>query len=153
MLNLLITASIGSYTYNYGATDLLITPEVLYSYLDQLVMPDLQNQSGGIDQLPLVKSTCMKFIYFFRNQLPDHYVSPSVNLLADYLKSEYAVNQSYAAACIEKLLIRKKLDGSGPVLTEQSMDQAVLQKLLQNLCELLSKSKDLYAIRALLRVI
>lgn len=34
MLNLLITASIQSYTYNYGATELLISPEALYSYLD-----------------------------------------------------------------------------------------------------------------------
>jgi uncharacterized lipoprotein YajG len=30
MINLLITASIGSYTYNYGATELLIDPETLY---------------------------------------------------------------------------------------------------------------------------
>ena len=42
MINLLITASIGSYTYNYGATDLFIAPEQLYSYLDQLVVPELQ---------------------------------------------------------------------------------------------------------------
>ena len=41
MINLLITASIGSYTYNYGATDLFIAPEQLYSYLDQLVIPEL----------------------------------------------------------------------------------------------------------------
>ena len=92
MLNLLITASIGSYTYNYGATDLLISPETLYSYLDQLVMTELQSSNGQIDALPLVKSTCIKFLYFFRNQLPDQYVSPCVNLLADYLKSEYVVN-------------------------------------------------------------
>jgi len=41
MLNLLITASIGSYTYNYGATDLMIAPETLLSYLNSLVIPEL----------------------------------------------------------------------------------------------------------------
>ena len=56
-------------------------------------MTELQISNGKIiDALPLVKSTCIKFLYFFRNQLPDQYVSPCVNLLADYLKSEYVVN-------------------------------------------------------------
>lgn len=39
------------------------------------------------------------------------------SMMADYLKSSYVVNQSYASACIEKMLIRKRLDNSGPVLT------------------------------------
>ena len=75
------------------------------------------------------------------------------NMMADYLKSSYIVNQSYASACIEKMLIRKRLDNSGPVLTTQNTDPNIVSKLLQNLCELLAQSKDLYAVRALLRVI
>lgn len=118
MLNLLITASIGSYTYNYGATELLIAPEALYSYLDQLVIPELAKNGDNIDDLPLLKATCMKFVYFFRNQIPDAHVPSIVNMMADYLKSSFTVNQSYAAACIEKMLIRKRLDNAGPVLTE-----------------------------------
>jgi hypothetical protein len=42
MINLLITASIGSYTYNYGATELFIAPETLHMYLNQLIVPELQ---------------------------------------------------------------------------------------------------------------
>jgi hypothetical protein len=34
MLNLIITASIGSYTYNHGASELLISQEQLFQYLD-----------------------------------------------------------------------------------------------------------------------
>jgi hypothetical protein len=41
MLNLIITASIGSYTYNYGATEILISEKDLYSYIEQLVIPEL----------------------------------------------------------------------------------------------------------------
>jgi hypothetical protein len=64
------------------------------------------------------------------------------------------VNQSYAAASIEKLLMKRQLLNKDlPVLTEANIDQNLLSKLLQNLCELLQESKDLYAIRALLRVI
>lgn len=75
-------------------------------------------------------------------------------MMANYLKSEKMVNQSYAAATIEKMLIRKSISGgSGTVLTDQNVDQAMLQKLLQNLCELLTQRKDLHTMRALLRVI
>jgi len=77
-----------------------------------------------------------------------------VKLLTDYLKSEQEVNQSYAAACIEKLLIKKKQAQSNKtVLDESNMPQEILSKLLQNLCELLNNNQDLYAMRGLLRVV
>ena len=44
MLNLIITASIGSYTYNHGASELLISQEQLFQYLDQLVISELAAQ-------------------------------------------------------------------------------------------------------------
>lgn len=79
---------------------------------------------------------------------------PVVQMMAEYLKSDSLVTKSYAAACIEKLLIRKRLQGGdGPVMTAENIGQECLTKLLQNLCELLNEVKDLYAIRALLRVI
>ena len=44
--------------------------------------------------------------------------------MSDYLKSQNVVNQSYAAACIEKMLIRKTQNGTNlPVMTEQTVDQ------------------------------
>jgi hypothetical protein len=71
-----------------------------------------------IDQLALVKATSLKFIYFFRNQLPDQYVPNLIGMIAQYLRSERQVNQSYGAACIEKLLVRKRSDGQGNVITD-----------------------------------
>ena len=45
-------------------------------------------------------------------------------MMSDYLKSENLVNQSYAAACIEKMLIRKRQDGTNfTVMTEKNVDQ------------------------------
>ena len=60
-----------------------------------------------LDNLAVLKATCIKFVYMFRNQIPDNYVLEFVKLFTEYLKSENLVNQSYAAACIEKLLVKK----------------------------------------------
>ena len=92
MLNLLITASIGSYTYSYGATELLISQQDLFNYINQLIIPELSTNGQNIDDLPIVKSTCMKFIYFFRNQIPDEQVPLVVNMMSDHLKSQNVVN-------------------------------------------------------------
>ena len=72
----------------------------------------------------------------FRNQLPDQYVPVFLDKVADFLKSESQVNQSYAAACIEKLLLRKTTspDAQGqsghPIFTPANIQPEVLQKLL-----------------------
>ena len=110
IINLLITASISCYTYTHGATDVRITNELLENYITQLIVPELQVPEGqSIDNLPILKATCIKFVYMFRNQIPDNFVPEFVKLFSDYLKSSTLVNQSYAAACIEKLLIRKSI--------------------------------------------
>jgi len=51
-------------------------------------------------------------------------------MLAEFLNSANQVNKSYASACIEKLLIRKRLDNQGSVMTEQNLGQDLLSKLL-----------------------
>ena len=52
------------------------------------------------------------------------------------------------------MLIKKSQGNSNqPVLNDQNVDQGLIQTFLQNLCELLNDNKDLYAVRALYRVI
>ena len=93
VLNLIITAGIGTYTYQHGANDIRIPPELLEGYIQQLIVPELQIQEGQpIDNLPIVKATCIKFVYMFRNQIPDAFVPEFVKLFSDYLKSEQQVN-------------------------------------------------------------
>lgn len=105
VLNLIITASISQYTYRQGAEQVQITLEQLGGYLENLVLPELQE--AKIDNLPILKATCLKFVYMFRNQLPDAFVPVFLDKVSDFLRSQSQVNQSYAAACIEKLLMRK----------------------------------------------
>ena len=92
----------------------------------------------AIDSLPLLRATCIKFVYMFRNQVPDDFVAKFVDLFADYLRSSMIVTQSYAAASIEKMLLKRSLANKNvPVLNEKNVDQGLISKLLQNLCELL----------------
>jgi hypothetical protein len=73
--------------------------------------------------------------------------------IAEYMKSKSLVNQSYAAACLEKLLIRKSQDGSNrQIFTTETLDNNLVMALLSNLTEALQENKNLYAIRALFRV-
>lgn len=120
MLNLLITTSIEQYTYTQGAVKLLIDSSTLFGYLDSLIIPELSlGPNNKLEDLPLLKATCIKFIYFFRNQMPDGQVPMVASMMADYLKSDSKVIQSYAAACIEKMLSRQRTDGQpGTVMTE-----------------------------------
>lgn len=90
----------------------------------------------------------------FRNQIPDSYVPVLVDKVADFLNSTSPVNNSYASACIEKLLIRKTSDGTNNhIFNPQTMDPVLVTKLLQNLCVVLSETKNLYAMRGLFRVV
>lgn len=151
MLNLLITASINQYTYRSGATEISIPEETLFSYIQQLVIPELQEQD--INNLPVLKSTCLKFVYMFRNQVPEEHTQNFIHMFCGFLLSGSPVNQSYAAACIEKLLIKRSKQGDAPLLTNENMDQNLLMGLLTNLCNLLNAKCDLYAIRTLFRVV
>jgi hypothetical protein len=86
VLNLIITASISQYTYRAGAEQVQISFEQLASYLESLVLPELQE--AKIDHLPILKATCLKFVYMFRNQLPDQFVPVFLDKVSDFLRSQ-----------------------------------------------------------------
>jgi len=68
----LITASISQYTYKSGASEINIPDQQLFEYLQQLILPELQE--AEVDNLQILKATCLKFVYMFRNQIPDENV-------------------------------------------------------------------------------
>lgn len=71
------------------------------------LLPDLQDPN--INHLPILKATCIKFVYMFRNQIPEDLgtIQNFIKLFCMYLASDSPVNQSYAAAIIEKLIIKR----------------------------------------------
>lgn len=151
LLNLLIGASISQYTFRSGAVEVLIDDQMLFSYIEQLVVPELQEQQ--VDNLPILKATCIKFVYMFRNQIPDDYVPTFIGMFCNFLGSSSTVNQSYAAACIEKLMLKKSKTTNLQLLNSENIDLNLQVNLLTNLCNLLNDQKNLFAIRCLYRVI
>jgi len=81
-----------------------IKDEQLHAYISELILPELQEQE--VDNLQLLKATCMKFVYMFRVQVPAEHTLNFVNLFTQHLNSTSIVNQSYAAACIDKFLLK-----------------------------------------------
>ena len=73
-----------------------------------------------MEKLPVLKATCLKFVFMFRNQLPDDQVLNFMQLAANHLSSPAEVNKSYAAAVIEKLLLKKNANHQ-PVLTKDNI--------------------------------
>ena len=119
---MLITASIGCYTYQHGATEIIVSQESFQNYLEALIIPELVN-TQQLDAYPLLRATCIKFVYMFRNQVPDDFVAKFVDLFADYLRSQMIVTQSYAAASIEKLLMKRSLQNKDAmVLNDKNVD-------------------------------
>ena len=84
-----------------------------------------------------MKATCLKFIYMFRNQIPEQQVLSYVELVYKFMRSESKVNQSYAAACLDKLLLKKSKSTGQIIVTRESMNDAVVQELLGAICDVL----------------
>ena len=76
-----------------------------------------------------MKATCLKFVYMFRNQLPDAFVPVFLDKVSDFLRSQSSVNQSYASACIEKLLLRRNANNI-PIFVPGQVDPEAISKLL-----------------------
>ena len=60
-----------------------------------------------------------------------------MSLLTGFLKCDAKVTQTYAAATIEKLVMKK--ENGKVILNNENIDQNVLMALLGNLCNLLSE--------------
>ena len=102
--------------------------EQLFGYISELVLPELQEQQ--IDKLQLLKATCMKFVYMFRVQVPAEHTLNFVNLFAEHLKSTSIVNQSYAAACIDKFLTKQDKVTRKPVINKDNIGEGTVTQLL-----------------------
>lgn len=114
----------GQYSFRNGVWELAVSEEQLISHISELVLPELQEQQ--IDNLPLLKATCMKFVYMFRVQVPAEHTLNFVTLFAEHLKSTSIVNQSYAAACIDKFLTKQDKVTRKAVVNKQNLGEGTV---------------------------
>ncbi|CAL9170699.1 unnamed protein product, partial [Musa hybrid cultivar] len=75
------------------------------SFFTSVIVPELQEQD--VNAAPMLKAGALKFFTVFRDQIPKQAVMTLLPHLARFLMSESNVVHSYAANCIEKLLLVK----------------------------------------------
>ncbi|XP_072985086.1 exportin-2 [Typha latifolia] len=73
------------------------------SFFTSVIMPELQGQDTNIN--PMLKAGALKFFTVFREQIPKNTALALLPTVLRFLVSESNVVHSYAANCIEKLLL------------------------------------------------
>ncbi|XP_047960190.1 exportin-2-like [Salvia hispanica] len=122
------------------------------SFFGSVIVPELRSQD--VDGFPMLKAGSLKFFTMFRNQIPK---AVAVSLLPDvvrFLVSESNVVHSYAASCIEKLLLVKDEGGRARYSAEDI--SPFLLALMTNLFGALQKpesEENHYVMRCIVRVL
>lgn len=60
---------------------------------------------SAVNEIPVIKADCIRYLMTFRNILPQPTVIGSLPLLTKHLKADSKVVHTYAASCIEKVLL------------------------------------------------
>lgn len=122
----------------------------LISFFGTQVLPELQ--ATPIDNNPVLKADCLKFVATFRRQLPLDSLPQLVSLLLPFLASEEFVLHTYAANAIEKLLgMREK---GIPLFTREKLSP-LLTPLLTGLFGVLAMEESReneYIMKAIMRI-
>lgn len=123
----------------------------LTEFANNHVIPELSN-TANIAQFPILKADCVKYVMTFRSQLPHDLAKSTFPALVHLLKCPLVVVHTYAAACIDKLLMIKAGDGSALV---KSNDLApIAEDLLKSLFsafDLPGSTENEYVMKAVMR--
>lgn len=146
----LITAiAMRSKTAKHGITktsELVNIPDILQSQcLTELQKPDLTSQ-------PVLRADAIRFITTFRSTLPSNLLASCLPLVAVHLKCPSHVVHTYAAHCIEKMLVLRDAD-SAQVITFPQL-QPLFETIATNLLAIFKiQGSELneYAMKCLLR--
>ncbi|VVB03515.1 unnamed protein product [Arabis nemorensis] len=79
------------------------------SFFANIILPELQ--SHDVNSFPMLKAGSLKFLTMFRSHIPKPFAIQLFPLLVRFLQAKSPVVHSYAAICIEKLLLVKDEGG------------------------------------------
>ncbi|KAL6987162.1 hypothetical protein U1Q18_012917 [Sarracenia purpurea var. burkii] len=122
------------------------------SFFRSVVVPELQNQD--VNAFPMLKAGALKFFTMFRNQISKPIAMALIPDVVRLLGSESSVVHSYAASCIEKLLLVK--DDGGKAKYVSSDISPFLLVLMTNLFSVLGKAEseeNPYVMKCIMRVL
>ena len=133
------------YTPRNGASSVATTPEHIVELYNNLVSPQLTNPS-----FPILKTSCLKFVYVYRNQFPKEMLLDIMGKVITFLDSNNVLLSSYAASTLERLLMIKE---NNTLLFTKEFIASSLKQLLQNIANALNKHpRNTYIMNAFFRV-
>lgn len=84
----------------------------LTDFYSKYILPELEDRSK-INDLPVIRSSAIKYLLTFRSQLPPLVAKTVLPNLIVFLRAESQVTHTYAAAAIDKILIIKSSPEGG----------------------------------------
>jgi len=147
---IVLALSIQSSTESKGATRVNQYINIM-DFFGSEVLPELN--SPKIDERPVLKADCLKFICTFRGQLEPNAYPTLMPLLQRYLASEEFVIHTYAAVTIERLMSVKDSNNQRR-FTKQAL-QPYIRDLLTGLFSVLNQEESRendYVMKAIMRV-
>uniref|UniRef100_A0A6I8SJM6 Exportin-2 n=1 Tax=Xenopus tropicalis TaxID=8364 RepID=A0A6I8SJM6_XENTR len=114
------------------------------------ILPDLK--SANINEYPVLKADGIKYIMFFRSQLPKEQLLVTIPLLIAHLQAESVVVHTYAAHALERFFTMK--GATSPTLIVAAEMMPYVELLLANLFKALSlpgSSENEYIMKAIMR--
>ncbi|XP_058757292.1 exportin-2 [Vicia villosa] len=131
-----------------------VSPDLVnvQSFFESVIVPELQSQD--VNGYPMLKAGALKFFTMFRTQISKHVALNFLPDLVRFLAAESNVVHSYAASCIEKLLLVKD---EGGVARYSSADiSPIFPMLMNNLFsafKLPESEENQYVMKCIVRVL
>ncbi|XP_010267582.1 PREDICTED: exportin-2 [Nelumbo nucifera] len=122
------------------------------NFFASVIVPELQSQD--VNGFPMLKAGALKFFTMFRNQIPKPVAITLMPEVVRFLCSESNVVHSYAASCIEKLLLVKD-EGGRPRFNSSDINPFLLM-LMNNLFNALKfpeSEENQYVMKCIMRVL
>ncbi|XP_061348064.1 exportin-2-like [Gastrolobium bilobum] len=122
------------------------------NFFESVIVPELQ--SSDVNGYPMLKAGALKFFTMFRTQISKHVVLKFFPDLVRFLAAESNVVHSYAASCIEKLLLVKD-EGVRARYTSADINPifAMLMNSLFNALKLPESEENQYVMKCIMRVL
>ncbi|CAJ0923090.1 unnamed protein product [Ranitomeya imitator] len=114
------------------------------------ILPDLK--SANINEYPVLKADGIKYIMFFRNQVPKDQLLVAIPLLISHLQAESIVVHTYAAHALERFFTMR--GGANATLISAADMLPYTEQLLSNLFKALSlpgSCENEYIMKAIMR--
>ncbi|CAN8314309.1 unnamed protein product [Cochlearia groenlandica] len=122
------------------------------SFFVNIILPELQSQD--VNSFPMLKAGSLKFLTMFRSHIPKPFAMQLFPELVRFLKAESNVVHSYAASCIEKLLLVKDEGGKSRYVGGDI--SPFLLQLMTNLFDALKfteSEENQYLMKCIMRVL